>query len=190
MFFFISKTRTLVLHPSYFHRAYLPFLRTNLIAQLLHETEGTTSGTACIVIADQIKQISGGLVQPGTGCAEYTFSFDALVFQVFRGQVVDGTVVGVGRGGVYVEVGPCEAFVPGNKMMTESFGWVPDGGSWGVWREAKGDGETVGVGCRVRVRLLGVRSEGGRIFAAASMNGEFLGWVVMELLLVILWEFC
>lgn len=48
---------------------------------------------------------------PGTGMAMYTISYRAVVWQPFRGEVVDGEVSQVVNNGFFVDVGALSVFV-------------------------------------------------------------------------------
>ena len=87
-----TLSQTLSLHPSYF----TPALRDYLI-ELLHSTvEGSCSGRLGYIIAvlDFKPPTRGKIVEGG---AEFTVSYEAIVYRPFRGEVVDGVVGSVNK---------------------------------------------------------------------------------------------
>lgn len=44
-----------------------------------------------------IKEVSKGIIQPGTGMAEFVVTYRAIVLKPFKGEVVDGVVGVVNR---------------------------------------------------------------------------------------------
>lgn len=95
------------LHPSYFSSE-----APDSIRELLYKKkEGTNTGTMMIVRIIGIQEISEPKVMPGTGMAMYTISYRAVVWQPFRGEVVDGEVSQVVPNGFFVDVGALGVFI-------------------------------------------------------------------------------
>lgn len=80
-------------------------------------------------------EISEPKVAPGTGMAMYTISYRAVVWQPFRGEVVDGEVSQVVANGFFVDVGALGVFV----SKAVSYTLVS-------WEGLLGVGEGLGVG--------------------------------------------
>lgn len=74
-------------------------------------------------------EISEPKVAPGTGMAMYTISYRAVVWQPFRGEVVDGEVSQVVANGFFVDVGALGVFV----SKAVSYTLVSWEGLLGVW---------------------------------------------------------
>lgn len=84
MFFIKQMEQTLLLHPSFFG----PKIKTYLKDQLHRDMEGTNTGDYYIVAIMDISDYSDGQVMPGSGFAEYTIHFRAIVWKPFKGEVV------------------------------------------------------------------------------------------------------
>ena len=107
MFFVHEMEERIPLHPSYFSSE-----APDSIRELLYKKkEGTNTGTMMIVRIIGILEISEPKVMPGTGMAMYTISYRAVVWQPFRGEVVDGEVSQVVNNGFFVDVGALSVFV-------------------------------------------------------------------------------
>lgn len=85
MFFVHELEQTITIHPSFFG----PNIHEHLINKLIHDVEGTNTGSYFIVcIMDQTWQISEGRVIPGSAHAEYTIHYEAVVWKPFKFEVV------------------------------------------------------------------------------------------------------
>jgi len=77
-------------------------MRTYLKRKLLSDVEGTVSGQYgyIICVLDNHKiDIGAGKIVPGVGLAEFTVTYQAIIFKPFKGEVVDGTVTTVNKVG-------------------------------------------------------------------------------------------
>jgi len=75
-------------------------MRTYLKRKLLSDVEGTVSGQYgyIICVLDNHKiDIGAGKIVPGVGLAEFTVTYQAIIFKPFKGEVVDGTVTTVNK---------------------------------------------------------------------------------------------
>ena len=101
MFFVHEMEERIPLHPSYFSSE-----APDSIRELLYKKkEGTNTGTMMIVRIIGIQEISEPKVMPGTGMAMYTISYRAVVWQPFRGEVVDGETVPIRLGAMGLMLG-------------------------------------------------------------------------------------
>ncbi|KAF6760809.1 hypothetical protein DFP72DRAFT_988112 [Ephemerocybe angulata] len=96
MFFIKELTHTILLHPSYFGPQMTDFLENKL------------SGTSSVVL---ILDTGKGMVLSGSGQAEFVTRYRAIVFNPFKGEVVDGVVNNVNKMGFFADVGPLTVFV-------------------------------------------------------------------------------
>lgn len=87
MFFLKELEKTIQLHPSYFG----PQIRTHIHRELLLKEEGSTSGNFTVVCILDTFDISDGIVIPGSGFAEYTVHYKAIVWRPFKNEVVRNT---------------------------------------------------------------------------------------------------
>jgi len=107
MFFVHDMEKRIILHPSYFNSN----MKQVAINRLYEEVEGTNTGTMMILRVIQIKDTSEPKVEPGSGSALYNIAYQAVVWQPFRGEVVDGEVSQVVNNGFFVDVGALSVFV-------------------------------------------------------------------------------
>ena len=84
MFFLHELERTITLHPSFFG----PRTKEYLTTRLLEDVEGTCSGQYYIICVMDALSISEGRVVPGSGVAEYTIQYRAVVWRPFKGETV------------------------------------------------------------------------------------------------------
>ncbi|KAF3909124.1 hypothetical protein ABW21_db0206418 [Orbilia brochopaga] len=84
MFFLYDLERTITLHPFYFG----PHMRDYLIHKLLTDVEGTCTGRYYIICVLDAYNISMGKILPGSGLAEFTISYRAVVWRPFKGETV------------------------------------------------------------------------------------------------------
>lgn len=84
MFFIHFLERVLTLHPSFFG----PQVKEYLINRLTEDVEGTCTGDYYIVCVMDTFNISEGRVIPGSGVAEYTIVYRAIVWKPFKGETV------------------------------------------------------------------------------------------------------
>lgn len=107
MFFVHELEERIPLHPSFFNADSLHAVQ----AELYQKKEGTNTGTMMIIRIIRILDVSEPKIMPGTGMAMYTISYQAVVWQPFRGEVVDGEVSQVVSNGFFIDVGALGVFV-------------------------------------------------------------------------------
>lgn len=93
MFFLHELERTITLHPSFFG----PRTKEYLTTRLLEDVEGTCSGQYYIICVMDALSISEGRVVPGSGVAEYTIQYRAVVWRPFKGETVGRVIQGIRR---------------------------------------------------------------------------------------------
>ena len=84
MFFLKELEKTIQLHPSYFG----PLIRSHIHKELLQKEEGSSTGKYTIVCILDSFDITDGQVMPGSGSAEYTVHYKAIVWRPYKGEVV------------------------------------------------------------------------------------------------------
>lgn len=107
MFFLHEMERVVNLHPSYFDKDTHKYITDTLYS----DVEGTVAGQYYIVCVVSVIDISEPRVLPGSGFAEYTISFQAVVWRPFKGEVCDGMVSSVSATGIFVDIGPLTVFL-------------------------------------------------------------------------------
>lgn len=84
MFFLHELERTITLHPSFFG----PRTKEYLSTRLLEDVEGTCNGQYYVIVVLDTFHISEGRIIPGSGYAEYTIQYRAVVCRPFKGETV------------------------------------------------------------------------------------------------------
>lgn len=107
MFFLRYLTREISIHPSFFGSN----LEQRLTSQLYADLEGSCNGEYYIVCIMDIHSISAGKVRPGSGQADFTILYRAILWKPFKGETIDAMVTGVKSQGVFTEAGPLTVFV-------------------------------------------------------------------------------
>lgn len=114
------------LHPSYFG----PNMREYLINRLNEEEEGRCTGDHFVICVMDMVDIGEGRVLPGSGQAEYTIKYRAIIWKPFRGETVclheyicncplnsdhgfqvDAIVTSVKPTGIFTLAGPLSVFI-------------------------------------------------------------------------------
>lgn len=94
MFFLKELTHTILLSPQYFG----PGIREELRRRVALEKEGTCDGRfGYIIVVISVDDVQPGVIQVGTGHAEYVIKYKCVVFRPFRNEVVDGVITSVSR---------------------------------------------------------------------------------------------
>ncbi|OLL25098.1 DNA-directed RNA polymerase II subunit rpb7 [Neolecta irregularis DAH-3] len=162
-------TRTIALHPSCFG----PRLRDFLKIRLLAEVEGTCTGQhgyiVCVLDSNKI-EIGAGKIVPGTGMAEFSVLYKAVLFKPFKGEVVDATVQIVNKMGFFADVGPMRVFVSVHSLPSD-MKWEPSSNP----PSYASDDQIIEKGAKVRLRIIGTRTDATEIFAIASIKEDYLG---------------
>ena len=141
-------------------------MRDYLIHKLHSDVEGSCTGSFFIICVIDHEAITLGKIIPGRGDAEFTIHYKAIVYRPFRGETVDAVVTTVNKMGFFAEVGALNCFVskqciPADMPFDEganppSFG---DGGD-----------QVIARGAHVRMKLVGIRSDVGKMFATGSIK--------------------
>jgi DNA-directed RNA polymerase II subunit RPB7 len=87
MFFLKNMDRTVTLHPSYFGRN----MQELVTSKLLTDVEGTCSGSYYVISIMDTFDVSDGRILPGTGLAEFTVRYRAVIWRPFKGETVSST---------------------------------------------------------------------------------------------------
>jgi DNA-directed RNA polymerase II subunit RPB7 len=174
MFFLKDLTQRIQLHPECFG----PSLQMHITDRLHRDVEGTCTGRHGYIISVlNVKSISHGTILDGLGYAEFTITFQAIVFKPWKGQVVDATVCTVNKMGFFGEVGPLTVFVSchllGNEMQFEQ----GIGGSAAYVGMGSAAQQRIAVGDQVRVRIIGTRVDATEIFAIGTIKEDYLGLI-------------
>lgn len=169
MFFLKDLSLTLTLHPSYFG----PHMAQYLKSKLLQDVEGTCTGQFgyIICVMDGMKiDVGKGRVIPGSGSAEFDVKYRAIVWRPFKGEVVDAIVTNVNKVGIFADVGPLSVFVSShlipNDMVFNPSANPPSYSS---------EDQSIEKGSRIRLKIVGVRADVGKMYAIGSIKEDYLG---------------
>ncbi|KAK6338208.1 DNA-directed RNA polymerase II subunit [Orbilia blumenaviensis] len=170
MFFLYDLERTITLHPFYFG----PHMREYLINKLLTDVEGTCTGRYYIICVLDAYNISMGKILPGSGLAEFTISYRAVVWRPFKGETVDGVVTAVSKLGFFANVGPLPVFVSTHLIPAD----VKFDPTSNPPQFSDNEGQVIEKGAHVRLKLVGTRSDVGKMSAIGSIKEDYLGFVI------------
>ena len=84
MFFLRYLEREIDIHPSFFYNQIPEILRQRLFSDL----EGSCNGEYYIVCIMDIYNVSPGKLRPGTGFAQFTILYRAILWKPFKGETV------------------------------------------------------------------------------------------------------
>lgn len=90
MFFLYNLQRSITLHPSYFGKN----MHELVTGKLLKDVEGTCTGSYYIISIMDTTHISEGRILPGSGLAEFTVHYRAVVWRPFKGETVKDSLRG------------------------------------------------------------------------------------------------
>jgi DNA-directed RNA polymerase II subunit RPB7 len=172
MFFLVRLRHKVKLQPSHFG----PGLREKVIAQLIAEFEGKLVEDHLIMAVqtpDQDELPIGKLIH-GVGAAEFDIQFTAIVFRVFKGEVVDGVVSQVSKLGFFVEVGPMRVFIS-KHSIPESYTLVTPIKADQIPNQVEHGNEEIKRGDHVRLRILGLRFDCNEGLVGTGEFGDYLG---------------
>lgn len=85
MFFVMKCERNVTLHPSYFGKN----MHELVTSKLLRDVEGTCTGSYYIISIMDFSGVSEGRILPGSGLAEFTVGYRAVVWRPFKGETVN-----------------------------------------------------------------------------------------------------
>ncbi|EGD85763.1 hypothetical protein H112_06685 [Trichophyton rubrum D6] len=169
MFFIHFLEHVLTLHPSFFGS----HVKEYLSQKLLDDVEGICTGDYYIVCVMDMYDISEGKIIPGSGLAEYTIVYRAIVWKPFKGETVDAIVTSVKNQGIFAEVGPLTVFVS-KHLIPPEIKWDPDSTPPQYTDNAD---QVIETGTNLRIKLIGLRNDVRNMFAIGSIREDYLGFV-------------
>jgi len=167
MFFLYNLERQVTLHPSYFGRN----MHELVTGKLLKDVEGTCTGRYYIITVMDTFDVSEGRILPGSGLAEFTVRYRAVVWRPFKGETVDAIVTSVNYEGFHAMAGPLQLFVS-RELISKDIKFDPNATPW-QWTD--NEDQVIEKGAQVRVKLLGIRSDVGAMYAIGSIKEDYLG---------------
>jgi len=169
MFFLYELERQVTLHPSYFGRNMHELVK----GKLLKDVEGTCTGRYYIISVMDITEnrISEGRILPGSGLAEFTVKYKAVVWRPFKGETVDAIVNSVNSMGFFAMAGPLSVFVSSHSIPLD----IKFDPNATPPQFTNNEDSVIEVGTHVRLKLMGTRAEVGAMFAIATIKEDYLG---------------
>ncbi|KAK8181674.1 DNA-directed RNA polymerase II 19 kDa polypeptide [Phyllosticta capitalensis] len=167
MFFLHELERTITLHPSFLG----PNVHEYIEERLKQDVEGIQIENYFIICVMDSQDKSEGRVMPGTGYIEYNVHFKAIVWRPFKGEIMDGIVTAVHDSGFFVEIGPLNGFVV-SSMIPSNIRY--DGNATPPQWTNNAD-QVIEKGTHVRVKVKGLRTEMGNMYAIATIKEDYLG---------------
>ncbi|KAK0122211.1 DNA-directed RNA polymerase II subunit, variant 2 [Cadophora gregata] len=167
MFFLYNLERQVTLHPSYFGRN----MHELVTGKLLKDVEGTCTGRYYIITIMDTFNISEGRILPGSGLAEFTVGYRAVVWRPFKGETVDAVVSSVNQVGFFAFAGPLSVFISSHLIPSD----IKFDANATPPQYTNNEDSVIEIGTHVRVKIVGTRAEVGQMFAIASIKEDFLG---------------
>ncbi|POS87147.1 RNA polymerase ii subunit 7 [Erysiphe pulchra] len=115
--------------------------------------------------------ISEGRILPGSGLAEFTVGYRAVVWRPFKGETVDAIVTSVNHVGFFADAGPLPLFVSAH-LIPSDIKFDPNATPP---QYTNNEDSVIEAGTHVRVKLIGTRAEVGGMYAIASIKEDYLG---------------
>jgi len=167
MFFLYNLEREVTLHPSYFGRN----MQELVTGRLLKDVEGTCTGQYYIITVMDAFDISEGRILPGSGLAEFTVGYRAVVWRPFKGETVDAIVTSVNKMGFFAEVGPLPLFVSAHLIPSD----IKFDANATPPQFTNNEDSVIEKGTDIRIKLIGIRSDVGQMYAIGSIKEDYLG---------------
>lgn len=167
MFFLHNLQRQVTLHPSFFGKN----MHELVTSRLLKDVEGTCTGHYYIITVMDTFDISEGRILPGTGLAEFTVGYRAVVWRPFKEETVDAIVTSVNKMGFFAVVGPLSIFVAA-QMIPSEIKFDPNATPP---QFTNNEDSVIEKGSDIRIKLKGIRSDVGTMHAVGTIKEDFLG---------------
>lgn len=169
MFFLKDLSLNLTLHPSYFGPHMGQFLRDKLLSDVEGSCTGQFGYIVCVLDCMNI-DVGKGRVLPGSGLAEFEVKYRAVVWKPFKGEVVDGVVTTVNKMGFFADVGPLSVFIS-THLIPSDMSYNPSANPPAY----VSPDENIERGSRVRLKIVGTRTDVNEIYAIGSIKEDYLG---------------
>mmetsp|Transcript_2935 Transcript_2935/g.10622 ORF Transcript_2935/g.10622 Transcript_2935/m.10622 type:complete len:179 (-) Transcript_2935:610-1146(-) len=172
MFFHLPLKKKVSVHPRFLG----PNLQKHLKAKILEEVEGScNSRYGYIVAVTEVKSIGTGFISEiHSGHAIFDVEYQAVVFKVFKGEVLDCVVTQVTKMGFFAEAGPLNVFVS-THLMPEEYEFS----SGTDEPQFVSLDQTVRIvkNCEVRLRVVGTRADAQEIKCVGTIKDDYLGLI-------------
>ncbi|KAK4660169.1 DNA-directed RNA polymerase II subunit [Podospora pseudocomata] len=167
MFFLHNLERRVLLHPSYFGKNMTELVTTKLVK----DVEGTCTGDYYIIAIMDTFDLSEGRILPGSGMAEFTVGYRAVVWRPFKGEVVDAICTSVNQHGFFSNAGPLSIFVSTHSIPPD----IQYDANATPPQFTNHSDIVIEPGTHVRIKIMGLRTGVGEMFAIGKIDGDYLG---------------
>lgn len=144
-----------------------------LRSKLLTDVEGTCTGQfgyiVCVLDLAKV-DVGKGRVLPQSGTAEFEVKYRAVVWKPFKGEVMDAIVSNVTKMGVFADAGPLSVFISKHSVPND-MNYNPNSNPPCYESEE----QVIEKGCRIRLKIVGIRTDVNEIFAIGSIKEDYLG---------------
>eukprot|EP01137_Pigoraptor_chileana_P006306 Opistho-2@50517 len=169
MFYYLTLSHDVLLHPQYFG----PMLKQTLRQKLYSEVEGTCKGEfGWIIMVKDIEEFGRGKIHANRGIVTFSMRYTAVVFRPFKGEVVEAVVKDVNKLGVFCQVGPIEIFIS-NKQMPPKMKYLPN--AVPHCYVSPDEDYTIVKDVPIKVKIVGLRIDAANVVCIGSILDEFLG---------------
>jgi len=165
----VSRESTLTLSPKYFGKN----LAKSIERELKRRYEGTIDAKYGFIIhIYQLLDYGQGKLDPDTGDAEFNVKYDAIVFKVFRHEIVPCRVSQVTPNGLFATAGTLEIFISEKLMPSDLQYSTLNGVPSFVSTEEE---VTIKQNSEIRVKIVGIRAAAQQIVVIGTIKEDFLG---------------
>lgn len=149
-------------------------MKQYLRQKLLTDVEGTCTGQfgyiVCVLDCMNIDVGMGQITTGNTGSAEFKVKYRAVVWKPFKGEVMDAVVSSVNSMGFFADVGPLSVFIS-KHLIPSDMKYTPSHTPPAYISED----QVVMKDSKVRIKIIGTRSDVNSISAIGSIKEDYLG---------------
>eukprot|EP01126_Amoeba_proteus_P064584 TRINITY_DN9062_c1_g1_i3.p1 TRINITY_DN9062_c1_g1~~TRINITY_DN9062_c1_g1_i3.p1 ORF type:complete len:166 (+),score=11.70 TRINITY_DN9062_c1_g1_i3:187-684(+) len=165
MFFHITLTKNILMHPSSFGRR----LHDEIRKALHKEVEGTVDPLyGFIVHVTGINDIPLGEVQDG-GLVNFSVTYKAIIFRPFRNEVIDAVVSRIDTIGIHFRAGPVQGLIPRSDRSDMTYDQSVTAYSIPKYKLTEGD--------HIRLRVVYLTLHATELFDLGTIDADYLGMI-------------
>jgi len=167
MFYLRKLQERVTVEPKFLNKR----LKETVKKKLLVEVEGRcTEEWGYIISLISVDSLNTTEIEESTGCATFLAEYSALTLYPKKGEVVSAVVHEINKMGIFCFVGPFSIFI----SMYQVPGHFTEAGENSTILPNDG-GLAIVKGSILRLRIIGVKIEPGKIFGIGSINDDYLG---------------
>ncbi|KAJ5079316.1 DNA-directed RNA polymerase ii subunit rpb7 [Anaeramoeba ignava] len=167
MFFRLILNYNLRIHP----KDLGPHLQETIKEKFEQEVEGTTHPKwGYIVSVIQMSVVGKARIEDNTGYAVFPIQYEAVVFHIFKNEIVNGIVELISEAGFTVNVGPLSVLVY-SKNIPEDMTYDPN--STPPCFKSPDESRKIQIGSHVRIKVFVV--DENKMVGMATISQDYLG---------------